>query len=122
MRHKSPGRLRRLIMTVLQEPDKRCFALKEAGAGGFQPIRGQTLMELTNQGRDVCHIQAAVWRVSCGFHRLLIPRINVDQQLLSSSGRYYFGICMMIIENVVLPHPGLQNSGLCVSVIYVKLK
>ena len=66
-------------------------------------------MELTNERLDGCHIHATVWRVSCGFHRLLIPRINVNQQLLSSSGRYSFGICTMIRKLYIFPHSRFKN-------------
>ena len=66
-------------------------------------------MELTNERLDGCHIHATVWRVSCGFHRLLIPRINVNQQLLSSSGRYSFGICTMIRKLYIFPYSRFEN-------------
>ena len=53
-------------------------------AVGCRPIRGQDLLYWPIRGWDWFHILQTLWWVSCGFHGLLIPRINGDQQILSA--------------------------------------
>ena len=81
LRHISPERLSCLTLTVLQEPEM-IYAL-----GGLSVVgqsEGADLLYWPIRGWDWFHILQTLWWVSCGFHGLLIPRINGDQQILSA--------------------------------------